>query len=172
MKIKAIVLALVFACFSKVAQAQCYTSLNAGFDPFSQGFYAGIDHQIHDYSIGFDLGTSLGAIHPAEYLSFTLDNNYYFGSKNKFDLKTWHINARLTYETIYKELTNKPKRFSMTPAIGKSFNLDRHWAINIDLGLNIQLSNSGNNYLVGAGENYDFNNAILPDLRIELKYQL
>jgi|BarGraIncu00222A_1022003.scaffolds.fasta_scaffold31890_3 hypothetical protein len=172
MKVKVFILALI--CFSTVASAQRtdQTSFNVGFNPISQGFYAGLDYQIKNYSIGFDLGTSLGTIYPSDYLSFSLENNYYFGSENKYNLKTWHINARLGYETIYESLSNKPKRLSLIPAIGKSFSLNPHWSVNIDCGLNLQLYKSDNGGLVGSGVNYDLNNAVVPDLRIELRYKL
>ena len=87
------------------AQTDKKNTYNIGLDPITQGFYIGLDHAIQDYSIGLDVGSSFGLVLPLN-VSLSLDNAFYFGKPNKYNMKTWHANARLAYSKILVE--NKP----------------------------------------------------------------
>jgi len=148
------------------AQTDRKNSYNIGIDPISQGFYVGFDHAIHNYTIGFDAGTSLGVFLPLN-VSLCMDNAFYFGKANKYDQKTWHINGRIAYTKILVD--NAPNLLFVVPSIGKTFYLNEKLGINVELGYDFQLLDDWGNSLIG-GTSYYFGGVSTPNIRVELKF--
>lgn len=155
----------LFSCVI-FAQTENKNSYNLGIDPFTQGLYVGFDHPIHDYSIGVDVGSSLGLIMPFS-ISLCVDNAFYFGNVNKYDRKTWHINGRVAYSKVLAGY--KPNLLFLVPSIGKSFYLNENLAFNIELGYDFELLNDPGVGFDGASFGY-FGGMTTPNIRLELKF--
>jgi len=165
------IISLFISCFlfSTVITAQTdkKNSYNVGYDPITQGLYLGFDHAIQNYSIGLDAGSSFGIIMPLN-VSLSLDNAFYFGRPNKYNMKTWHVNARLAYSKILVE--NKPNLLFIVPSLGKTFSLNEKLGLNIELGYGFQVLDDWGNSLDGYGTTYYFGGASGPIFRVELKF--
>lgn len=159
------------ACFLfttlTTAQTDKKNSYNVGFDPVTQGLYFGIDRTIKNYSIGLDAGSSFGILMPLN-VTLSLDNVVYFGRQNKYNLKTWHVNARLAYSKILVE--NKPNLLFIVPSVGKTFSLNKKLGLNIELGYGFQVLDDWGNSLIGSGTTYYSGGASGPIIRAELKF--
>ena len=149
------------------AQTTKNNTYNVGYDPVTQGLYVGFDHSIDNYSIGLDVGSSFGFIMPLN-VTLCLDNAFYFGSQNKYDLKTWHVNARLAYSKIVVE--NKPNVLFVVPSFGKIFSLNEKLGLNIELGYGFQILDDWGKPLIGSGSAYHFDKVSGPIVRVELKF--
>ncbi|MDD4993752.1 MAG: hypothetical protein PHR83_16140 [Paludibacter sp.] len=150
------------------AQTDKKNTYNVGYDPITQGLYLGFDHAIHNYSIGLDLGSSLGLVMPLN-VSLCLDNAYFFGKQNKYNMKTWHVNARLAYSKLLVE--NKPNILYIVPSIGKTFSLNEKLGLNIELGYGFQvLDDWGKSMTGGNSITYYYGGVSNPNIRIELKF--
>lgn len=147
-----------------------HISYNAGVNPW-EGVFVGFDYKFNRYSVGVDAGSSLGLIFPAQSVSLTIDNNFYFGSPGKFGFETWHANARLGIFYLFKQNTNKPLMVFLIPAIGKEFYITSKLRINVDIGLDVILSNKDTSTPpIPTGTIYEINNRITPDVKLELKF--
>lgn len=154
-----------------ISQTETKNKFNSGFD-IRSGFFAGFDHRFTNYSIGLDAGTSWGIVYPIEFVSLTLDNSYYFGNSDKYEYKTWYLNARLVYANIFEKFSNKPSMVLLVPGIGKDFNLTSKFGFSVSAGLAIMLSNKDKAYTyIPTGTYYEFSNAITPNLRVEFNYR-
>lgn len=169
MKRKIISLIISLFIFSTLisAQSKKKNTHNIGYDPVTQGLYLGFNHAIHSYSIGLDLGSSLGIGIPLS-ASLSLDNAFYFGNTNKYNLKTWHINARLAYSKILVE--NKPNVLYIVPSIGKTISLNEKLGLNIELGYGFQVLDDWGHALTGSGTTYYFGGISNPIFRLELQF--
>lgn len=169
MKGKTISLAIFLLVFSTLisAQSRKKNTHNIGFDPVTQGMYIGFNHAINSYAIGLDLGSSLGIGIPLS-ASLSLDNALYFGNTNKYNLKTWHVNARFAYSKILVE--NKPNVLYVVPSIGKTVNLNHKLGLNIELGYGFQVLDDWGNPSIGSGTTYYFGGISNPIFRIELQF--
>jgi len=159
-------LIISFFLFSGILSAQINKNIsyNIGIDPITQGFYIGFDHAIHNYSIGVDVG--LGIFIPI-IASLSVDNAYYFGSENKYNHKTWHVNCRLAYSKIL--IDNQPNLLFIIPSFGKTFYLNEKFGINIEFGYGFQLLEDWKNTRMEDTGIY-FGGASTPDIRLELKF--
>lgn len=170
MKQKAISLFIICLIISLniCAQTDKKNTYDVGFDPMTQGFYIGFDRAIINYSVGLDFGSSFGLVMPLN-VSLSLDNALYFGALNKFNMKTWHVNARLAYSKILVE--NKPSVLFIVSSVGKIFSLNEMLGLNIELGVGYQvLDDWGQSLIGGPGKTYYFEQGFTPDIRIELKF--
>ena len=79
LKIISILISVFLFSYAITAQTNKKITYNVGYDPITQGLYVGFDRAIHDYSIGLDLGTSMGLVQPLN-VSLCLDNVLYFGN--------------------------------------------------------------------------------------------
>jgi hypothetical protein len=169
MKLKTI--SLFIACllfsFSASAQTERRHIYNFGIDPITQGLYLGFDHAIRNYSVGLDVGTSFGLLMPLN-VTVCLDNAFYFGNPNKYNLRTWHVNARFAYSKILVE--NKPSILYIVPSIGKTFSLNKMFGLSIDLGYGFEVLGDWGEPMVGSGSTYYFGDVSFPTMRIELKF--
>jgi len=166
------IISVVISCFLFstfiTAQIDRKNTYNVGYDPITQGLYVGFDHEIHDYSIGLDLGSSFGLVQPLN-VTLSLDNAFYFGEQNKYNLKTWHVNARLAYSKIVVE--NKPSILYIIPSIGKTFNLNEKLRLNIELGYGFQVLDDWGRPMDGGGSTtYYYGGVSNPNILIELKF--
>jgi len=169
MKRKLLILVVLFITLTGTifAQSPKNNRLNTGVDIFAQGFYVVIDHRIKDYSIGVDVGTSLGVTFPLD-LTLTLDNALYFGKENKYNEKTWHVNGRLTYGLL---LQNDPTSvLFLVPSVGKCFFLNKNLGLNIDLGIDFQLLNDKGSGGPMGSSSIGVGQRVLPSLRFELRF--
>ena len=130
-----------------LAQTEKNNTQNVGFDLITQGFYWGIDYRIKDYSIGVDVGSSLGLLVPPD-ISLCVDNALYFGKANKFDKKTWHINARIAYSKVL--VYSQENLLFLVPAIGKTFYINDKLGINVELGYSFELLNDWGKGMLGG----------------------
>jgi hypothetical protein len=169
MKNKMISLLISCFIFSSVVSAQTAGKhmYNFGFDPVTQGLYGGYNHSFGNYSLGLDVGSSFGMIVPLN-VSLCLDNAWYFGKPNKYNLKTWHLNTRLAYSKLLVE--NKPNVLYVIPAIGKAFSLNEKLGLNIELGYAFQLLDDWGQSLTGSGTTYYFGGVSNPNLRLEFRF--
>ena len=134
-----------------------------------ESFHAGVDLRLKNYSIGIDVGTSFKTLPFAhKYYSVTLDNMYYWGRENQYDLKSWYIDARLIYYNSTEPATTW-KVLQISPSLGKEFNFNKFIGINLDLGLAILLSASRHD---NTNEKVGWIYPINPEFRIELFYRL
>lgn len=165
------IILLFSACFlfsiSISAQTDKKTTYNVGFDPITQGLYFGFDHAIHNYSVGLDAGSSFGLIMPLT-VSLCLDNAFYLGKPNKYNMKTWHANARLAYSKMLVE--NKPNILYIVPSIGKIFPLNEKLGLDVDLGYGFQVLDDWGEPMIGSGTTYYFGGISTPNIRIGLKF--
>lgn len=166
---KTISLFILCFLFSTVITAQTdkKNTYNVGYDPITQGLYFGFDHAIQNYSIGLDAGSSFGIVMPLN-VSLCLDNAFYFGGQNKYNMKTWHVNTRLAYSKVLTE--NKPNILFIVPSFGKTFSLNEKLGLNIELGYGFQVLDDWGNSLLGSGTTYYFDRASGPIFRVELKF--
>jgi hypothetical protein len=167
LKFTSLFITCLLCSFIVCAQTDKKNTHNVGFDPITQGFYIGFDHAIQDYSIGLDFGSSLGLVLPLN-VSVCLDNAVYFGKPNKYNIKTWHVNARLAYSKILVE--NKPNILYIVPSIGKIFSLNEKLGLNIEVGVGYQVLDDWGESLEGSGTTYHFDQGFTPNIRIELKF--
>jgi len=169
MKRKIIALFIISFLFSGIilAQTDKNNSYNVGLDPITQGFYWGFDHRIKDYSIGVDVGSSLGLIVPFD-ITLCVDNALYFGKANKYDYKTWHINARIAYSKVL--VYNQENLLFLVPSIGKTFYINEKLGINIELGYDFELLNDWGRGIDGGPPTIHFGGVSTPNLRLELKF--
>jgi hypothetical protein len=169
MKQKIISLFIFCLLFSFIVcgQSEKKSTYNLGFDPITQGIYLGFDHAIHNYSIGLDVGSSFGLVLPLN-VSVSLDNAVYFAKPNKYNLKTWHVNARLAYTKLVVE--NKPNILHIVPSVGKIFSLNEKVGLNLELGVAYQVLDDWGEPMIGGGTTYYFDQGFTPNIRIELKF--
>jgi hypothetical protein len=170
MKRKSISLLISLFLFASVISAQTAErkTHNVGYDPITQGLYFGFNYPIHAYSIGLDIGSSLGLAMPL-YVSLCLDNALYFGKPNKYNIKTWHVNARFAYSKIL--VNNKPNVLYIVPSVGKTFSLNEKLGLNIDLGYAFQVLDDWGEELIGEGfTSFYFGGTSIPNIRIELNF--
>jgi len=140
-----------------------------GAEPINQGFYLGFNHQINNYSIGIDLGTSLGVINPGSYYTFGIDNNFYFGTPNNRGEKTFHFSGNFLVSTIYDAGYNKPFRISLVPGVGNNFHVSDRVSLNFELGIQLPVYSTlidENQYIYN---NYSFSYIPTPVLRVEIR---
>lgn len=150
------------------AQTVEKNTYNIGYDPITQGLYVGFNNTIKRYSVGFDIGSSFGVIMPLN-VSLCIDNAWYFGKPDKYNLRKWHTNVRLAYSKILVE--NKPNVLYIVPSIGKVFNLSNKLGLNIELGYGFQVLDDWGNQLIGEGYSaYYFGGLSTPNIRIELQF--
>ncbi len=149
------------------AQTDKIHPYNVGFDPITQGLYLGFDHAIQDYSIGLDLGSSFGLVLPLNF-SVCLNNAFYFGKPNKYNMKAWHVNARMAYSKTLVE--NKPNVLYLVPSVGKIISMNEKLGLNIELGLGYQVLDDWGKPLTGSGTTYHFEQGFTPNIRVELKF--
>ena len=164
------IISLFISCFLFssliTAQTDKKNTYNVGYDPITQGLYFGFDHAIHDYSIGVDLGSSLGLLVPPS-VSLCLDNSLYFGKVNKYEHKTWHINGRIAYSKIL--VGYKSNLLFLVPAIGKTFYLNKNLGLNIELGYAFEtLNDPGAGW--SGGTSISLGGTSTPNIRVELKF--
>ncbi len=165
------IIALFITCFlfSSIisAQSEKKNSQNVGFDLITQGFYWGIDHRIKDYSIGVDVGSSFGLLVPPD-ISLCVDNALYFGKVNKYDNKTWHINARAAYSKVL--VYSQENLLFLVPSIGKTFYINEKLGINVELGYSFELLNDWGRGMSGGPSTIHLGGMSIPNLRVELKF--
>ena len=169
MKRKIITLFIASFLFSGliIAQTEKKNTQNVGFDIITQGFYWGIDHRIKDYSIGVDVGSSLGLIVPPD-ISLCVDNGLYFGKANKYDNKTWHINARVAYSKVL--VYSQENLLFLVPSIGKTFYINEKLGINVELGYDFELLNDWGRGMDGGPSTIRLGGESHPNIRVELKF--
>lgn len=99
-----------------------------------ESFYAGLDLQIKNVSFGLDIGTSFNtAQFDNKYFSVTFESTYYWGKENKYNFKSWYLNARIIYWS-FSEPNTTWKVIQICPTIGREFNFTRKAGINFDIG--------------------------------------
>jgi hypothetical protein len=96
-----------------------------------------------------------------------LDNAYFWGNLNKYDIKSWYLDARLIYYKSFQPNTTW-KVLQICPSIGKEFSLTKSTGINLDLGPSILLHA---NRTDDNGEKVGWIYPIYPEFRIELFYR-
>jgi hypothetical protein len=169
MKQKIISLFISCILFSVIVYGQSdkKSTYNLGFDPITQGIYLGFDQAIQNYAIGLDVGSSFGLVLPLN-VSVSLDNALYFGKQNKYNIKTWHVNARLAYTKILVE--NKPNLLHIVPSIGKIFSLNEKLGLNLEVGVAYQVLDDWGEPMIGSGTTYYFDQGFTPNIRIEFRF--
>lgn len=151
-------------------------AFNVGFAPLSQGFYLGFDHYAGNFSTGLDIGSSFGVLLPPHCYTLALDNNFYFGGRNNFGNKTWHLNTSIVAAKVIYPGSNEPFRLSITPGIGKHFALSYRWSISFGLGIQIPVYTPYPGFQYSNGftsknefKNYQFNGYPGLNLKMELR---
>jgi hypothetical protein len=133
-----------------------------------ESFHGGFDLRLKNYSVGIDIGTSFKTLpFDHKYYSITLDNTYFWGKVNKYDIKSWYFDARLVYWNSFEPNTTW-KVLQICPSIGREFNLTKSTGINLDLGPAILLYGSR---LSKNGEKVGWIYPIYPEFRIEFFYR-
>jgi hypothetical protein len=159
-------LSLIFP-FAISAQTDKVNTNNIGLDPVTQGFYVGFNYSFNNYEFGLDLGSSFGFVMPLN-VNLSIDNAIYFGKENKFNIKSWHVNARAAYSKVLVE--NKPQLLFLIPSFGKVFSLNEKLGINVELGYAFQVLDDWGEDMIGGGTLYHFGGMSNPNVRVELKF--
>jgi hypothetical protein len=167
LKITSILISVFLFSYAITAQANKKITYNVGYDPITQGLYVGFDRAIHNYSIGLDLGSSMGIVQPLN-ISLCLDNALYFGKLSKYSIKAWHVNIRLAYSKMLVD--NKPNILYIVPSIGKTFSLNEKLCLNIELGYGFQVLDDWGEPIIGSGTTHYYGSVSNPNIRIELKF--
>ena len=158
---------------SEITQAQSSTKnkFNTGID-LPSGFFAGFDHRFSTWTIGVEGSTWLGTIFPIEYFALTIDNSYYFGAPDTHDYKTWFLDGRLIYTSVFEKYSNKPVAISLVPGLGKDFNITPEFGISVTAGIDMtiyQKDRSG--VYIPTGTYYELNTNIKPSIRVTFNYR-
>ena len=124
-----------------------------------------------------ELGISAGTFPESEEDVLSLSGNYYyhFGGSSEFtDLRPWFLKAGLTYAYSENEW-NRANYFFLGPGVGREFNLSSNFAIALEAGFFVILSENETekkeppqNYW---NLDFDFSGAILPSAGVNLIYR-
>jgi hypothetical protein len=133
-----------------------------------ESFHVGMDYRFSNYSLGLDLGTSFHTL-PFEnsFVSVTIDNTFYWGKANKYELKTWYFNSRVIYYNAIEPSTTW-NVVNLCPGIGKEFCFNESFGMNLDLGLALVVfAHRQDNTSNISGWIYP----VYPECRVELFYR-
>lgn len=164
-------LLLIGLSVEATAQRREHIMFNVGAD-VSTNFYMGFDYRPGDFSLGVDIGTSLGAIKPFDFYAFNFETQYYFGRHSFYGLRTWYLSNRLLYTGIRESFSNKPRYMLYVSGLGKEFNLNDHFALNCTAGVDVLLwSTDEGAYISPSARYYERVHKVLPHLRFEVIYR-
>jgi len=136
---------------------------NIGFGPTLDAFHAGINFKIVR---AVDVGLSIGVIPDKfdfnEHVNIGFEGKYNFGEsktiKRRVEMdgrlrnvrvKTWYGGLRMNLVTNTRTKDTEKKLIYLTPAIGRHFNFNKSFGLNVDLGLSFTVKQNtfyeGNN---------------------------
>jgi hypothetical protein len=153
------------------SQTVTKNKFNTGID-LPSGFFAGIDHRFSSWALGVDASTWLGTIYPIQYIAFTVDNSFYFGAADTYNFKTWFLDGRLIYSSVFEKYSNKPVAISLVPGLGKDFNITSEFGISLTAGIDMtifQKDRSG--VYIPIGTYYELNKSIKPSFKVVFSYR-
>lgn len=162
---------LIIILFPLHAQNQPQNKFTTGLD-LPSGFFAGIDHQFSDFSLGFDVSTWLGMVYPVQYLGLTADTKYFLGKPDGSGRKTWFANGRIIYFNIFEKYSNKPVSVSFVPGIGKEFNITPVFGISVLAGMDFTVyTKDREDVNIPTGTYYEMNSRLKPSLKFVFQYR-
>ncbi len=133
---KSIVLILVFLCIPLHSMGQRSSiSLRTGYG-YYQGFNIGANYfYTENLDIGLGVGSHFGLkpLENEDHINITIENNFHFGSKRKFNTKPWLFGQQFMYWKHSTEtVTYKIATFS--PTIGRVFAITNRLGIELEVG--------------------------------------
>lgn len=135
---KILILFITLLTFGSSLAQKNDLKLNAGYGIW-QGFHKGFDLMFSNFSMGMDIGSSFNTGQlQGESLTLAVDNQYYFGKKNRFKRKNWSIASRVVY--WYLEDSDAIwNTFQLCPAVARNLQLSKKLGLTIDAGPSILL---------------------------------